>query len=183
MRPENDQNMVPPRWSSTVGVNMVLLFATATYKHLGKRPRRPHVGCRHDRALICSLSHVPPGVGRWLCEDWSPGGLLLGGCFGGLLGASKLIAWAHTWSHFWARMRAQFWGPNLVPVFGPAFRFAYRFVLKTAAEVPKKGPRNGAHFFVQFAPFWLQKWADFRYGFYAIGGRSLKVETPAAVDV
>ena len=150
MRPENDQNMVPPRWSSTVGVNMVLLFATATYKHLGKRPRRPHVGCRHDRALICSLSHVPPGVGRWLCEDWSPGGLLLGGVLVVTLGPLSLISWAQTWSHFWARMRAQFWGPNLVPVFGPTFRFAYRFVLKTAAEVPKKGPRNGAHFYPFF---------------------------------
>ena len=106
-----------------------------------------------------------------------------GGCFGGLLGASKLISRAHYWSQFWARTWDQFWGPNLVPVFGPTFRFAYRFVLKTAAEVPKKGPRNGAHFSLQFAPFWFQKWADFRYGFYALGGRSLQVETPAAVDV
>ena len=74
-------------------------------------------------------------------------------------------------------------GPNLVPVFGPTFRFAYRFVLKTAAEVPKMGPRNGAHFSLQFAPFWFPKWADFEHGFYALGYRSLQVETPAAVEV
>ena len=73
MRLETDQNMVPPRWASTVGVNMVLLFATATYRHVGKRPRRPHVGRRRDTALVCSLSHVHPGAGHWLCEDWAPG--------------------------------------------------------------------------------------------------------------
>ena len=50
LRPETNQNMVPPRWASTVGVNMVLLFATATYKHVGKRRCRPHVGRRRDRS-------------------------------------------------------------------------------------------------------------------------------------
>ena len=96
-------------------------------------------------------------------------GLDVGGCFGGLPGASKPTPRAHTWSQLWARMRVQFWGPNLVPVSGPTFRFAYRFVLKTAAEVPKMGPKNGARFSLQIAPLWLQKWVGFWHGFYDLG--------------
>ena len=113
--------------------------------------------------------HVCPRLWAVGCVRIGPQALGVGGCFGGHPGASKPTLRVHTWSQLWARMRAQFWGPNLVPVFGPTFRFAYRSVLKTAAEVPKMGPKNGARFSLQIAPFWLQKWVDFWHGFYDLG--------------
>jgi len=122
LRPETDQNMVPPMWASTVGVNMVLLCATATYKHVGKRPRRPQVGRRRDRVEVCSLSHVPPVFGSLAMGRLVAGRFVFGAVLvapQGLLNQSHgSIPGASFWPECGPSFGDQIWYPFLGPLSG-----------------------------------------------------------------